>query len=271
MKKHLLLVGVFAACMNCYAKDVEENDSEKLRNSYEGWYAGLGLNYQRMDNDILVNDNASSMQTNAGRSLGFKDTKNLNLNRSQLKKLGCSLLTGYGRFTKWGFYLGTEFTVDIAQNAVSDKNHQSTAGTLLSFGQNYTKVRGIVPTLAFRLGGLDQTHNLMYYMRVGGSMQRNDFKADSLYEHVNNRKVAPVIGVGVEKKLTSNLNLKVELDYRFKTKKEKNDIKAYYRDGEGNLTPFATEDNFDAKNYRASVLNQFRRGYNFRVTTSYVF
>ena len=80
-----------------------------------------------------------------------------------------------------------------------------------------------MPTIAFRLGGWCAPIDSLIYTKLGVSFVAAEFqeKHNDMFKDTRKmRRFAPVVGVGIEKNVYDNFNVRLEGDYRFQVKKE---------------------------------------------------
>ena len=257
MKKYLLGV-VIAGCMTgvnfsyaaeehsetadkvAEASDTTETSSASSIDAYAGWYLGAGLSYQHTTGEALLSDNLLRNPANG-----------LSLIKTNVGRLGGGIVGGYGTFLDNIIYVGGEFTIDIT----GSKKNDSKVSDI--YNQSFLKTRGFVPTLALRLGVYVSEIDSLLYIRGGISFLNNKFESDSFRESISSKRVTPIIGIGIEKKVYSACSVRIEGDYRITTEKEQCRLSAYVR---GIRLP----------NYDASVKNK-THGYAIRMICVYHF
>ncbi len=206
MKKIVLLSGLLAFAVQA------DDGSASEKNAVEGFYAGLGICWNHSINKIKATDAVD----NNGAVDWFGD----DILHKKSDKIGGSLVAGYGEFITGNFYLGGEITLDIAGNKTSDVTYE-----LKAIGTNecHTKVKGFIPSVALRLGGWCCPIDSLVYVRLGLAWVKAEYQEKDT-DYVNDvrklNKVSPVIGLGIEKNVYGNINVRAECDYRFQVKKE---------------------------------------------------
>ena len=191
--------------------------------SLEGFYAGLGICWLHSDDELKVTDGVDA-ETQPAETLG-----GMKIHDKKADKVGGSLVAGYGAFVGGNFYLGGEVMVDFAGNKETKGQYvmKRDAGS-----QEYayrSKVKGVVPSLAVRLGYWCCPIDSMVYLKAGvayvqSEYQEFDFDDGQAVNAVNKNtrkmsKIVPLVGLGVEKNIYSHLNLRLEGDYRFRAQK----------------------------------------------------
>ena len=223
----------FVACGVTYGVDnldrPVENDTECYdeREAYAGAYIGAGLSYQYTNNRVGVSDNyadvpgAMAYWTNGkneeavskARSYYFS-ADNWELNGKSKGKIGGSINVGYGQFVKSCFYLGADFVLDITSNSKSSQKAKR------AYKDTTVWNNEVVPTMALRVGGYVPDVDVLICARLGIALVDAKVKNEYLKNEIKVRKIAPVVGLSIEKKVWRNCSVKVEGDYRFSTEKE---------------------------------------------------
>ncbi len=194
---------------------------DSCKDKYSGWYVGAGISYQHTSADVLLDDNVGSL---VGYGPGWYDASGFSLINGRVGRIGGVVSVGYGDFLFDDFYIGGELTLDIAGNKTSNINN--VVNGEMTYLSVKLKTRGIVPTLALRLGGYISEIDSLIYARVGCTAMHNKFEGDFFKDQdVTNKKITPVLGLGIEKNIFDNFNLKLEYDYRFSSDK-KSDLKS---------------------------------------------
>ncbi len=215
MKK--LAFSVFAAALTFGANAADSAEAVAASESccgYDGFYLGLGIS--------AVNNGVKTETTDA--YLGG-DRRNqdcgVDTNDHDTKFAG-SLTLGYGRRIKEKAYLGLEAGLDATKN--SDFNH---AGMLTQHNRQYeidSKVNGLTPSIALKLGYVHSGTRGMVYLKAGAAYS----KAKAIYRELDpvagdfdySRKVSkwsPIIALGGEKLCGKNVRTRLEVEYKFKT------------------------------------------------------
>ena len=261
MKKYLLLLSI---CCSQYANCIY--DLESLQSSYIGWYAGVGLSYQHQKGNVLLNDNAFTTLVPGT----YVNNVNRSINKKHFGRAGGTLLTGFGTFINWGIYIGTEFTLDFAKNKISTTpREEDQHNGILPIHITSVKTKGTVPTISLRLGGYSPSISTMFYLKLGGSFTDNKFETNSFKDQsLKNKHLIPVLGIGLEKSIASNLNVRFEIDYRFQSKKEKSNLIGYYLNE--NTNSFEPVSDLGFPNYRASLKGKYK-GLSARLLTTFHF
>lgn len=211
MKKVLLLSCVFTFGNACATE--HEGAPEDF---YSGFYAGAGVSFSRTTNKSDIE----------WTNFFHEATK---IQNRKVNSAGGSVVLGYGRCFANNYYVGGELSVDMAGNKSYTGEYD------FQEESNYHgKVHGVIPSAAVRLG-YRLNPLTMAYVKGGIAHVKSDFTDGSAKivfdfivakgkncsysgSDVNISKVVPVIGVGIERKVTGNFGLRLEGDYRFKSK-----------------------------------------------------
>ena len=145
-------------------------------------------------------------------------------------KIGGSGDVGYGQFIYGNLYLGIDFNLDISGNNKSvdtDRRYRdkitTNSGEVVQVGTyKDTVVRNqeIIPTLAVRAGVYVPYINTLICARFGASLINMEVENSTLKNKVKLDKIAPIVGLSLEKSLSRNWSVKLEGDYVFSAKKE---------------------------------------------------
>lgn len=130
-------------------------------------------------------------------------------------KLNGSIVCGYGAMHK-DIYLGGELNLDCGSSGKSTKADDTIALPECSSGSITIKKCGIAPTVAARIGLYNQSLDALLYLRAGA--EYSNINLATSIGSVKLSKLSPIIGVGVEKKLSS-FSFRVECDYKIKRSK----------------------------------------------------
>lgn len=186
------------------------------KSAFEGFYAGLGLCYMHSDNELKITDGDIDGD-------GTINQYNLKIHDKKGNHFGGSLVAGYGRFISDSkFYLGGEIMLDIASNKSTDGNYDVGAAGIYVRYPYRSKVRGFVPSIAIRLGGWVCPIDSILYVKVSGALVQAEYQEKDNELNTDKRKinkVAPVVGLGIEKHIYNNWNLRFEGDYKFRIQK----------------------------------------------------
>lgn len=207
---------------------------EDAASAYAGWYVGVGIGYQYTKSDVVLSDNMDRYMAVAGGGLvgpAIGGVHDLSLSRTNVGRASAVLSVGYGDFITGSCYLGGEANLDIAG---SKKSKSGPIVAILADGNpadymsTEVKTRGLVPTLAVRLGGYIPVLDGLFYARVGLTFLNNKFASEWLEDQgFGSQKVTSILGLGFEKKISDSCSMKVEGDYRFPADKTKNNLKNY--------------------------------------------
>ena len=210
MRKIVLLSGLLA-----FAAQAADG-STSAKEAVEGFYAGLGICWDYSINKIKGTYGC------AGGDNRENDWFGVDIHHKKNGKLGGTLVAGYGIFVTGNFYLGGEAMLDITGNRTTEVK-----------GNNpyLARVKGVTPSVAVRFGGWCSPIDSLIYGKVGIAFVRTEFQ-DKSGIVVNNSvrklsKCAPVVGLGIEKNVYNNINVRLEGNYRFQVKKE--DVTYYNR------------------------------------------
>ncbi len=212
MKKIVLLSGLVlssAAQVDAAAKD-----------AVSGFYAGLGICWMHSQDELKMTDGQDGDATPAA-ALG-----EMKIHNKKYDKVGGSLVAGYGTFVSGNFYLGGEVIVDLAGNKDVKGEYSVTRDTVAEGFKYRSKVKGIVPSLAVRLGYWCCPINSLVYLKAGAAFVQSEYQelgSDDVNDvKLNTRKmnkIVPLVGLGIEKNVYNHLNLRFEGDYRFRAQK----------------------------------------------------
>ncbi|MBR1734219.1 MAG: outer membrane beta-barrel protein [Alphaproteobacteria bacterium] len=224
---------------------------DQAKNSYAGWYFGAGVSYQYTKGEAIIQDNFPAMvRADAGAWRGETFIK------ANAGKVGGTLAFGYGNYITGNCYLGGELDLDLAGSRSSSGSDDINQ---MAYLQRTLKTRGIVPTIAVRLGGYIPSIDGLLYARVGFTFLNNKLRSFCFKKEFSTQKITPIIGAGIEKNITDNCSMRIEGDYRFPANKKYNQTEFYDRDGVLQVIP-----------YKAYVNNKVR-GYAVRVICTYHF
>ncbi len=228
---------------------------DSCKDKYSGWYVGAGISYQHTSADVLLDDNFGELN---GYADSITDSSGYNMGEGRVGKIGGTVLAGYGDFLFDNFYVGGELTLDISGNKNSKKDSNPNGDE--DYRATNVKTRGIIPTLALRLGGYVSEIDSLIYARVGCTAMHNKFESEFFKDQdVTNKKITPILGLGIEKNIFDSFSLRLEYDYRFSSDKTKSGLKGY--DENGRVAP---------DDYTNDVKNKVK-GYVVRVVGTYYF
>lgn len=215
---NIMSVFQIAGCDQLRSSDVSV-DKQNARHIYDGWFLGVGLGWQYTKRAAELNDNMSTATQGILSDLcGYKTLDN------HVGKVGASMIGGYGKFVTDNFYLGGELTVDVAGSDREESDELIRPvpefGSKINCGKTSVETKGIVPTLAARIGWCAPEFNSMIYTKVGFTIVNSEFRNTEMYRHSGNQSDAyPIVGIGFEKSISSNYSMRLECDYRFTTNK----------------------------------------------------
>jgi hypothetical protein len=121
-----------------------------------------------------------------------------------------TIIFGSGKtMSAYHIYLGGEILVDFAKTKRAD---QKLDGVNVRLRNN-----GIAPSFGFRIGYPGTTSCTLFFVRAGATyaksvMEYNDWK-------LTNAKLAPFLGVGLEKAFSKKVSLRGDMEYRWKNNK----------------------------------------------------
>lgn len=199
--------------------------------AYSGWFFGLGLSHQYTKGEVQLSDNSKSVTV-----LDIPDLHSHSLLKSNVGRVGGSVIGGYGDFVTGNCYLGAEVNVDITGSNKSESEEfirTDDFGFDASYGKTTIKTRGIVPTIAARIGWYVPTLDSLVYARVGLTFLNNKFENDQMIGYsFGSQKVSPIVGLGIETTYFGKYGVRLEGDYRFAAdKKGKVSINDFTNDG----------------------------------------
>ncbi|MCR5224941.1 MAG: outer membrane beta-barrel protein [Alphaproteobacteria bacterium] len=173
----------------------------------DGLYGGVGICLNHLSHDIKGID---------------PDTQNCtSIHDRKVNSFGGSLVMGYGKFMNKTLYLGGEVTLDIASN--KSTNHQYLVKDDNNPHPYQAGVNGLVPSVAFRCGGRCYPMRALFYVKGGAALVRSKYQETDATLYRDNEqkmsKISPLIGVGMEKNICRNWNIRFEGDYKFQAKK----------------------------------------------------
>lgn len=223
--KKSLLTALAVCCASCGAENCSES-----RSAYEGAYIGAGLSYQYNMHDVWVSDKQGTETIaiygpEATQALGLYDISNHGLNRKNKGKFGGSISVGYGKFVYSNLYLGADANVDISGKGKTTEIDSLDRGgggglDLISYGATTVQSNAVTPTFALRVGGYIPDVDTLVCVRAGVAWVGAKAKNELLGSEVKLSKIAPVVGLSVEKNVWKNCSVKLEGDYRFPVSKK---------------------------------------------------
>ena len=216
MKK--LAFSVFAAALTFGANAAESVETAPAASEsccgYDGFYFGLGI--------AGVNGGVKTETTDAYLG-GARRDQDVGVDTNDHDtKFAAALTLGYGRRVHEKAYIGLEAGLDATKN--SNFNH---AGMLTTNNRQYevdSKVNGLTPSIALKLGYVHPGTRGMVYLKAGVAYS----KANAVYRELDpvagdfgySRKVSkwsPIIALGGEKLCGKNIRTRLEVEYKFKT------------------------------------------------------
>lgn len=220
MKK--LAFSVFAAALTFGANAVESVETAPAASEsccgYDGFYFGLGI--------AGVNGGIKTETTDAKLDGEFQpDDIGVDTDDSYTKFAGTVTL-GYGRRIKEKAYIGLEAGLDASRN--SNFVHPGISSKDRCFEVN-SKVNGLVPSVALKLGYVHPGTRGMVYLKAGAAYSKAQasyldwLDTDNGINYPYSKKVSkwsPIIALGGEKLCGKNLRTRLEVEYRFSSNKK---------------------------------------------------
>lgn len=190
--------------------------------AYAGWYVGVGAGYQYTKGEVQLDDNLKS-EVLPG-VLGAVDAHGFSLAKSNVGKVGAVLAVGYGDTFGGNYYVGGEVSLDVA----GSKSRTRYSGVPYE-SDTVLKTRGIIPTVALRLGGFVPAIDCLAYAKLGFTFLNNKFKNNQGFpgQDFGSQKITPIVGIGLEKMIGDGCSLKIDADYRFPANKKKSGLMLY--------------------------------------------
>ena len=186
--------------------------------AYSGWFFGLGLSHQYTKGEVQLSDNLDTV------TLTLPGLHSHSLLKSNVGRVGGSVIGGYGDFVTGNCYLGAEVNVDITGSNKSESEEfirTDGSGFDASYGKTTIKTRGIVPTIAARIGWYVPTLDSLVYARVGLTFLNNKLENAKMPGcSFGSQKVSPVVGLGIETTYFGKYGVRLEGDYRFAADKK---------------------------------------------------
>ena len=210
MKKYM--IGMLAVSVaSCFGEDVEKSDCEKAKAAYEGISIAAGISAQGTKTEVKLSDNLGTVG-----GADFVDMHDYKLYDKRTGRVGGSVALGYNQFAG-PVFTGLEATVDICGDKTREVKDEGTDND----GYEWTKVKthGVVPTIAAKVGGYIPSIDTLAYLRLGVAFPRTEVSNTFYPNAVKNKKAAFVLGAAVQKRVFDSLSLRLEGDYRFRTKK----------------------------------------------------
>lgn len=217
MKK--LAFSVFAAALT-FGANAADDVAAAAENccGYDGFYFGLGIS--------AINNGVKTETTDAYLGGARKDQDiGVDTNDHDTKFAG-SLTLGYGRRVHEKAYIGLEAGLDATKN--SNFNHASMLTTSNRLYEVDSKVNGLTPSIALKLGYVHPGTRGMVYLKAGVaySKARADYRETEYVRSIGDyndynysRKVSkwsPIIALGGEKLCGKNVRTRLEVEYKFK-------------------------------------------------------
>ncbi|MBO7537337.1 MAG: hypothetical protein J6T29_03275 [Alphaproteobacteria bacterium] len=217
MKK--LAFSVFAAALTFGANAAESVETAPAASEsccgYDGFYFGLGI--------AGVNGGIKTETTDAyvGRQRWNREI-GVDSDDSDTKFAG-SLTLGYGRRIQEKAYIGLEAGLDATKN--SNFVHAGNMSTSPRQWEVYSKVNGLTPSVALKLGYVHPGTRGMVYLKAGAaySVAKANYTENDLVigkDFPYSKKVSkwsPIIALGGEKLCGKNIRTRLEVEYKFKT------------------------------------------------------
>jgi opacity protein-like surface antigen len=208
-------------------KDVVEGATLEEHSAFRGFYGGLGFSINNMgtknhfhwSGDAVPELESDHRSSNPG---GFA-------------------LLGFGwKMRSNGLYTGIEVGVDLAPAfSYADIDKMYATGTNNSFYSIRTRISGIIPSGALRIGYVDQDSKILTYLKGGVSYikatetfinETNNAATKSTHQY-STSGVSPFVGIGIEKAFARRATARLEGVFTLGKKGERN-----YPDGKEILT-----------------------------------
>lgn len=251
MKKYLIMFGLVGGAISSNIACAAE--TSKSTAPYSGWFLGGGLNFQNTDTKAIVNDNLADAMD---RHDILQNATNFRLFRKHSKHLGVSFVSGYGYLFSNSCYIGGEISVDLTKRRKYSVKAEPYDVSSIENGV-------FVPTFAFRCGMYSSQLDALIYFKLGRTCLNNKIKNTVFRKaKIESRKFSDVLGIGIEKSISSKNTIRLELDYRLSANKLKSNLSAYNPlNGELLVTDFP---------YHGQVKNK-SRGFCARIIFSHYF
>ena len=235
MKK--LAFSVFAAALTFGANAAESVETAPAASEsccgYDGFYFGLGI--------AGVNGGVKT-ETIEAKFNGAREDNDIGVDTDDsYTKFAGTVTLGYGRRIKEKAYIGLEAGLDASRN--SNFVHGGAYSSNRQYEVN-SKVNGLVPSVALKLGYVHPGTKGMIYLKAGAAYSKaQTFYTDWLnagntpyrYEQKVS-KWSPIIALGGEKLCGKNLRTRLEVEYRFSSNKKIDfDSKAVFGDYTGTV------------------------------------
>ena len=179
------------------------------------------MSFQNTDTKAIVDDNLSDAMERGD----VKNANNLRLFRQHPKRIGISIVAGYGCLISNSYYFGGEILTDVAKNDTRKL-------TIVPYGISSIKNGIMVPTIALRIGMYSSQLETLMYLKIGRTCLNNEIKIAAFGKtKVKNRKYSDIVGIGVEKRFSEKNNIRIELEYRLSANKIKSHLIAYAPSG----------------------------------------
>ncbi|MBO6055481.1 MAG: hypothetical protein J6P84_00665 [Alphaproteobacteria bacterium] len=222
MKK--LAFSVFAAALTFGANAAESVETAPAASEsccgYDGFYFGLGI--------AGVNGGIKTETTDLYRLGGGRWDNEIGVDSDDHDtKFAGTVTLGYGRRIKEKAYIGLEAGLDATKN--SNFVHAGNISVKSRRWEVFSKVNGLTPSVALKLGYVHPGTRGMVYLKAGAAY--SVVKAD--YKQINPdnghffaspsgkvSKWSPIIALGGEKLCGKNLRTRLEVEYRFSSNKK---------------------------------------------------
>ena len=207
----------------------------------------MSLSAERKSQKAILNDNLSVVNP------AYSDAEKMNFGKKDFSRLGGTAAIGYGKFLSDILYIGGEASLDLKASK-KDKSEYDRYRNQVTL-----KTNGFAPTIALRTGQYFDLRDFMLYEKFGITYINGEFSSELTGKtNVHTKRLVPVIGIGLEKNILQNINIKCELDYAFGAKTTKSNLAGYAETGE------------KIENYSAKIQHKVR-GYTIRLFAVYNF
>lgn len=224
MKK--LAFSIFAAALTFGANAAESVETAPAASEsccgFDGFYFGLGIAGINGGVKTETTDAVDDRRGYVARDCGVDAN-------DHYTKFAGTVTLGYGRRIKEKAYIGLEAGLDASQS--SDFVHDDVSTTGRQYEIN-SKVNGLVPSVALKLGYVHPGTRSMVYLKAGAAYSKAKvgyIESDNLLGIVPTNywdyeakisKWSPIIALGGEKLCGKNLRTRLEVEYRFSSNKK---------------------------------------------------
>ena len=223
MKK--LAFSIFAAALTFGANAAESVETAPAASEsccgYDGFYFGLGI--AGVNGGVKTETIDAKFEGNPA-----PDDIGVDADDSYTKFAGTVTL-GYGRRIKEKAYIGLEAGLDASRNSNFVHPGKISGDRLYEIN---SKVNGLVPSVALKLGYVHPGTRGMIYLKAGAAYSKaqasyldwfTDDHGKAISNYPYSKKVSkwsPIIALGGEKLCGKNLRTRLEVEYRFSSNKK---------------------------------------------------